>query len=299
MKRFTVILLSFSLLVGTAFALRVCAPVGASFRQLEELNGLELALEEEGLGVSRGFNCTKTEVELGGLGAISPEDLLPPLDVEVEQLLSLRLGSVFAVVYPEDEASFARVLVGRLEEEGGEVALVYPYRPGLNNYRDILDALIKVKDEGKKHIDTVFFLGAYREAILIIPFFRIFKPFPRIAATWRIYDSLMFAYRSFMRTVVFYEWFAPWLPLIHVRGFEIAYRRAYGRYPSRWAALGYDTGKIVAKAILHGSDVRRVRVVGVTGIWGVDEGFRPLRVYVPVRVRELPHLPPPVLMRRY
>ena len=289
MRRFTAILLSISLFVLPSFAVQLCIPVGAGPREFEEANGVELALDEASIPYTRSFNCTKVTV-FYQQNALEVESLLPSTEEEVAQLLSLIEGSNVAIVYPERMSYWIPKIKGKLE--GRSVVFEYPYVEGKSNYSDILGALIKIKESGI-HIDTVIFLGRYREAILIIPFFRIFKPFPVIAATWRIYDSLMFAYRSFMRTVVFYEWFYPWVPLIHVREFVIKYLKQFGHLPGRFAALGYDAGSLVAKAFEEGALVGDVSIIGVTGLKRVTP-LGPFRVYKLVRLKDLPHLPPPL-----
>ena len=292
MRRFTAILLSISLFALPSLAVQLCVPVGAGRREFEEANGVELALDEASIPYTRSFNCTRVTV-FYQQNALEVESLLPSMDEEVAQLLSLVEGDNVAIVYPERMSHWVLEIKNKLE--GRDVVLEYSYVEGKSNYSDILDLLIKIKESGV-HIDTVIFLGRYREAIFIIPFFRIFRPFPVIAATWRIYDSLMFAYRSFMRTVTFYEWFYPWVPLIHVREFVIKYLKQFGHLPGRFAALGYDAGSLVVKALEEGALVGDVSIIGVTGLKRLTL-TGPVRVYRLVRLRDLPLLPPPLKMQ--
>ncbi len=285
MRRFTAILLSISL-ASAAWALEVCVPPGASTRQLQELNGVELALEEEGVPFTRSFNCTQVELRYPG-GVLKVDSLLPSADEEASQIASLVDGSRVAVVYSDNLEELASKVVSLIGEE--RVLFEYRYRPGEKNYSDILRPLVELKDVNRQRIDTVVFLGGYQEAILILPFFRIFHPFPKVVASWRIYHPLIFAYRSFMNTVVFYEWCPLWEPLIHIRGFVVRYLQKYRKVPTRFAALGYDAARIVVKALEENLPVEQVRILGVTGLISLGR-----RVYLLVKVRNLPRIPPPV-----
>ena len=291
MRGFTAILLSISL-VSLCHALEVCLPPGAPARQLQEYDGVELFFADMGVGFDRSFNCTRIEIR-SRAGVLSPEDLLPSPEREVDQILSL-VGDAenVALVYRADLGYLAEPILDRLKTKD-VLRFVYSYERGKRNFTDILRPLVELKDLQRERIDLVIFLGSYREAILVMPFFRIFKPFPRVVSTWRIYDPLMFAYRSFMRTVKYYEWFPSWLPVIHIRGFVIRYLKRYHRLPSRFAALGYDAANLVYAALRDEKSIRETEIIGVTGIRRMGEGGEPERVYYLVDVGKLSGMLPP------
>ncbi|BAT72533.1 hypothetical protein TST_1749 [Thermosulfidibacter takaii ABI70S6] len=300
MKRFTAILLSISLLflaTSHSYAVTVCFPAGATQEQLEELNGIELAFKEHKITLSREIGCKDVLIKLSENKTIAVSSLLPTLQEEAEQVLSLIKGDKIAIVYDNSYQELEDVVVNKLLETNLQPILTYSFPKEKNNFMDLLQLLIDLKENKKETISTVIFIGTYRKAILIMPLLRIFRPFPKVVATWRIYDPLMFAYNSFMETTEYYEWFPSWLPLLNIREFVVKYLSYYKTLPSRFAALGYDAATIALRASEEGKSLQDVRMLGVTGLKGIDKTGLPPRSYYLVDIKALPQLPPPVATR--
>ncbi len=276
MSVFTAILLSFNL------ALQVCMPVGASYHQAQELNGIELAFKEAGIPLKRYLGCKKVEIKLPSGETISPDDLLPTWKEEANELANLISKQHVAIIYRRDFKGLAKMVEETIRNKGISVVLTYSYPKEKKNFLDLLERLIDLKDNKKIHINSVVFLGTYKEAVLIMPFFRIFRPFPKVAATWRIYHPLLFAYRSFLETTTYYEWFPSWLPIITIRGFIINYIKTYKHPPTRFAALGYDAAQMAIYAVRNDVKIEKAKVNRITAN------------YLKVNIKNLPKLVPPV-----
>ena len=292
MKRFTAILFIISLLPKLGFAINVCVPVGASQEQLETFNGIELALKEHRISYTRTFNCTDVSISLSNNATLKLSHFLPSPQEEVRQITELLSAQNIALIYNEKYNQLADMLLEELSSNNLQPVLIYSYPDEKKNFLDLLKTLIELKEQQHQEIDGVIFIGSYRKAILIMPFFRIFRPFPQVVATWRIYDPLMFAYRSFMKTTEYYEWFPSWLPLLPIREFVLKYLTQYKSLPTRFAALGYDMGTIAAS-------VERQENIAftVTGITQLNQDYIPERSYYLVRLRDLPRLAPPHALR--
>ena len=262
MRKFTVILLSFSFFVGIAFSapLVICNgtsdPVWSSV-----IKGVIMALEEEGKQYNFSSKCFYSFSY--GNETFSLKDMLPDEETEVKGIEGLVEGKTLAIIYEEGFADIVEKLKEALSDK--EIPVIHTVEELKGKYRTLVNELIKLSEE-EKRIDTLIFLGSYREALIFVPFFRIFHPSPKVVGSWRMASGLMFSYRRFMSKVVFFDYYFPWEADIPVRGFVLKYRKRYSQMPDRFSFLGYSF---------------------------VKNGFRRDLSYKIIKVRTLPYLVPP------
>lgn len=255
MRRFTVTLFIFSLFFilvipsaypfgnGTDNQITVCK--AHTSRWNDFIKGLKLSLREKGIELLEAENCTREELSFNNETA-SLESLLPSIPEETEHIVPLVTGNNVAVIYRKRENLLAKVLILELEKQGKKVVLDAGFQDSKSvSYKSLINNLLQLKKK-KINIDTLVFIGSYKEATLFVPFFRIFSPKPTVVGTWRISSVYMFSYRKFMKKLVFYDWYTPFEPLMSERKFCLTYQKRYKEPPSRYAFLGYRLGLNIA-----------------------------------------------------
>ncbi len=253
MKRFTVILFVFSIVslcfcqqaVYKANSVLICESLNNTSEKWKEfLKGLKLSLEKEKISFSFLENCTENQIHFGN-ETLTDQDLNPSISEEIEHIIPLIEGENIAIVYRDDQSLLAKILALKLEEEGKKTVFEMGFQTEKTDYRKIVASLLELK-KNNLNIDTLVFIGNYREATLFVPFFRIFSPSPKVVGTWRISSTYMFPYRKFMEKLIFYDWYTPFEPLIPHRKFCLIYRKTYKKLPTRYAFLGYSLGLQIA-----------------------------------------------------
>ena len=262
MKKFTVILLSFSFFVKAALSspLVICNgtsdPVWSSVTK-----GIIMALEEKGEQYTFSKECFYSFSY--GNETFSLKDVLPDEEEEVKGIEGLVEGETLAILYEERFADIAEKLKEAFSDK--EILVIHTVEELKGKYKTLVDELIRLNEEEKK-IDTLIFLGSYREALIFVPFFRVFHPSPKVVGSWRMASNLMFSYRRFMGKVIFFDYYLPWEADVSVRGFVLKYRKRYSQMPNRFSFLGYSF---------------------------IKNGFRRALSYKIIKVRTLPYLVPP------
>ncbi|NPA15152.1 MAG: hypothetical protein GXO44_01225 [Deferribacteres bacterium] len=246
-------------------------PNATSSHWEEFVKGLKLSLKNKKLEMVETENCTRNQISFNN-ETLTLQDALPSIPEEIEHIIPLVKGSQIAIIYRLEDSLLSRVLSLELGKEGKKIVLDMGFREGENNnYRNLINSLLQLKKNGA-NVDTLIFIGNYKEATLFVPFFRIFSPSPVVVGTWRISSPYMFSYRKFMKKLVFYDWYVPYKPLMPYRKFCLAYKKEYKTLPSRYAFLGYELGKEMAQ-----SGKMEVK-----------------RVYHLIELKSLPRLVPPV-----
>ncbi len=275
MKRFTVILFAFSLLLSSVshgIEIFICTSSNETSPQWAEfLEGLKLKLEQSSIPYHITDNCTQPETLSLENETVSFYSLLPTTKEEVDKIMSLIEGENIALIYKQNWNEVAYNLLEKLQKENKKIVFEYEYGLNKTDYRKIIDLLVELK-QNRVNIDSLIFIGNYKEATFFVPFFRIFSPSPKVVGTWRISSTLMFPFRKFMDKLIFYDWYLPFQPIINIRGFNLLFKEKYNKLPNRFSFLGYEAGKYIAE---HKTLPTKI-----------------IKEYETIRLKELPRLAP-------
>lgn len=215
-----------------------------------------------------------TTEEIPGMGNYVFRNALTP-HVQVQNILQYAVQEKgyrsFAVFYPD--TPYGRNLNEEFEEQvselGGTIVFSRSYQEGKNDYQDEIIDIGGTDVRRQKSLkipsyrtlpppyDAIYLPGSFREVVVIIPQLRFQDINVPVLGSDRWHNDYLLSWKEkTLEGTVFTSGFFSYSPWPEVQHFIEQFRNRYGMEPDLFAALAYDTAKIILQGIREGNYYR-------------------------------------------